>query len=322
MNNIFGYILLILYLIAFIIGFSTIIYSIIYYIIERITWLKYYIIFLSVFGFLLLIRAVKLISFLAVPSFFSNEIFNTLYIFILSVSMSLMLYFIPAFLYRFLGLKWEVKENVEYLILSVIFFVLSILGILLHFNFYIIANRIFYLSILYLFILGFINYKNLKDSTIKFIVKILGLITIFIYPILVYQLIILNKNTFDIGSIDITLILFYIWWNLVMLGYLLWYFISIIKNKNMFVNKELIKSNSSNIKEKEIINKPQLKKEEEINLTKREKEILFYLLSGKTNKEVSIILKISLNTVNNHVANIYDKSGVKNRVELVNKFSK
>ena len=322
MNNIFGYILLILYLIAFIIGFSTIIYSIIYYIIERITWLKYYIIFLSVFGFLLLIRAVKLISFLAVPSFFSNEIFNTLYIFILSVSMSLMLYFIPAFLYRFLGLKWAVKENIGYLILSVIFFVLSILGILLHFNFYIIANRIFYLSILYLFILGFINYKNLKDGTIKFIVKILGLITIFIYPILVYQLIILNKNTFDIGSIDITLILFYIWWNLVMLGYLLWYFISIIKNKNMFVNKELIKSNSSNIKEKEIINKPQLKKEEEINLTKREKEILFYLLSGKTNKEVSIILKISLNTVNNHVANIYDKSGVKNRVELVNKFSK
>ena len=322
MNNIFGYILLILYLIAFIIGFSTIIYSIIYYIIERITWLKYYIIFLSVFGFLLLIRAVKLISFLAVPSFFSNEIFNTLYLFILSVSMSLMLYFIPAFLYRFLGLKWAVKENVEYLILSVIFFVLSILGILLHFNFYIIANRIFYLSILYLFILGFINYKNLKDSTIKFIVKILGLITIFIYPILVYQLIILNKNTFDIGSIDITLILFYIWWNLVMLGYLLWYFISIIKNKNMFVNKELTKSNSSNIKEKEVINKPQLKKEEEINLTKREKEILFYLLSGKTNKEVSIILKISLNTVNNHVANIYDKSGVKNRVELVNKFSK
>ena len=322
MNNIFGYILLILYLIAFIIGFSTIIYSIIYYIIERITWLKYYIIFLSVFGFLLLIRAVKLISFLAVPSFLSNEIFNTLYLFILSVSMSLMLYFIPAFLYRFLGLKWAVKENIGYLILSVIFFVLSILGILLHFNFYIIANRIFYLSILYLFILGFINYKNLKDSTIKFIVKILGLITIFIYPILVYQLIILNKNTFDIGSIDITLILFYIWWNLVMLGYLLWYFISIIKNKNMFVNKELTKSNSSNIKEKEIINKPQLKKEEEINLTKREKEILFYLLSGKTNKEVSIILKISLNTVNNHVANIYDKSGVKNRVELVNKFSK
>lgn len=324
MNNILEYILLILYLIAFIIGFTTIIYSIVYYIIERITWLKYYIIFLSAFGFLLFIRAIKLLSFLAVPSFLSNEIFNTLYFFALSISMSLILYFIPAFLYRFLELKWTAKENIEYLILSVIFFILSILGILLNFNFYIMANIIFYLSILFLFILGFINYKNLKDNTIKFIVKILGLITILIYPILVYQLIILNKNTLDIGSIDITLILFYIWWNLVMLGYLLWYFISIIKNRNNFINKDLVNNSlkSNEIKENINKNKSSVRKEEESILTKREKEILSYLLSGKTNKEVSIILKISLNTVNNHVANIYYKSGVKNRVELVNKFSK
>ena len=323
MNNIFNYILLILYLIAFIIGFSTIFYSAIYYIIERITWLKYYIVFLFLFGFLLLIRAIKLLSFLAIPLFLSNSIFNILYYFTLSVSMSLILYFIPAFLYRFLNLKWKVKENVLYLILSVIFFVLSILGIILNFNFYIVANIIFYLLILYLLILGFINYKNIKDKMMKLIVKILGLITISIYPIMVYQLITINKNSLDIGSIDITLVLFYIWWNLVMLGFLLWYFINIIKNKNMFVNESL-NNNSNDSKNIENENN-EIKKElkgEIINLTKREKQILSYLLSGKTNKEVALILDISLNTVNNHVANIYDKSGVKNRVELVNKFSK
>ena len=108
---------------------------------------------------------------------------------------------------------------------------------------------------------------------------------------------------------DITLILFYIWWNLVMLGYLSWYFINIVKNKNIFT--ETVVNND----EREKI-------EDNIVLTKREKEILSYLLDGKTNKEVSLILDISLNTVNNHVANIYEKSGVKNRVELVNKFSK
>lgn len=323
MNNIFNYILLILYLIAFIIGFSTIFYSVIYYIIERITWLKYYIVFLFLFGFLLLIRAIKLLSFLAIPLFLSNSIFNILYYFTLSVSMSLILYFIPAFLYRFLNLKWKVKENVLYLILSVIFFVLSILGIILNFNFYIVANIIFYLLILYLLILGFINYKNIKDKMMKLIVKILGLITISIYPIMVYQLITINKNSLDIGSIDITLVLFYIWWNLVMLGFLLWYFINIIKNKNMFVNESLNNNSndSKNIENENNAIKKELK-EEIINLTKREKQILSYLLSGKTNKEVALILDISLNTVNNHVANIYDKSGVKNRVELVNKFSK
>lgn len=323
MNNIFNYTLLILYLIAFIIGFSTIFYSIIYYIIERITWLKYYIVFLFLFGFLLLIRAIKLLSFLAIPLFLSNSIFNILYYFTLSVSMSLILYFIPAFLYRFLNLKWKVKENVLYLILSVIFFVLSILGIILNFNFYIVSNIIFYLLILYLLILGFINYKNIKDKMMKLIVKILGLITIYIYPIMVYQLITINKNSLDIGSIDITLVLFYIWWNLIMLGFLLWYFINIIKNKNMFVNESL-NNNSNDLKNIENENNAIKKelKEEIINLTKREKQILSYLLSGKTNKEVALILDISLNTVNNHVANIYDKSGVKNRVELVNKFSK
>ena len=323
MNNIFNYTLLILYLIAFIIGFSTIFYSAIYYIIERITWLKYYIVFLFLFGFLLLIRAIKLLSFLAIPLFLSNSIFNILYYFTLSVSMSLILYFIPAFLYRFLNLKWKVKENVLYLVLSVIFFVFSILGIILNFNFYIVANIIFYLLILYLLILGFINYKNIKDKMMKLIVKILGLITISIYPIMVYQLITINKNSLDIGSIDITLVLFYIWWNLVMLGFLLWYFINIIKNKNMFVNESL-NNNSNDLKNIENENNAIKKelKEEIINLTKREKQILSYLLSGKTNKEVALILDISLNTVNNHVANIYDKSGVKNRVELVNKFSK
>ena len=323
MNNIFNYTLLILYLISFIIGFSTIFYSVIYYIIERITWLKYYIVFLFLFGFLLLIRAIKLLSFLAIPLFLSNSIFNILYYFTLSVSMSLILYFIPAFLYRFLNLKWKVKENVLYLILSVIFFVLSILGIILNFNFYIVANIIFYLLILYLLILGFINYKNIKDKMMKLIVKILGLITIYIYPIMVYQLITINKNSLDIGSIDITLVLFYIWWNLVMLGFLLWYFINIIKNKNMFVNESL-NNNSNDLKNIENENNEIKKelKEEIINLTKREKQILSYLLSGKTNKEVALILDISLNTVNNHVANIYDKSGVKNRVELVNKFAK
>lgn len=97
MNYVLGYILLIAYLFSFIIGFSSILFSIIYYIIERVAWLKYYIVFLFTFSLLLMIRAVKILSFLTVPYFMSNNIFNTLYFFSFSVAMSLMLYFIPAF---------------------------------------------------------------------------------------------------------------------------------------------------------------------------------------------------------------------------------
>lgn len=319
MNYVFNYLLLIFYLLSFVIGFSTIFYSIVYYIIERVLWLKYYIIFLFTFGILIFIRTIRLITLLTLPSFTSNNIFNMLYFFILTLAMALMLYFISAFLYRFLKIKWSIKTNLSYLILSVFYFVLSIIGILTSFNIYILSSMIFYISIFYLLVVGFLNYKNIEDKTIKFIVKVLGIITILIYPVLIYQLIIYRKDFMNINSIDVTLMLFYTWWNLVMLGYLLWYFISMIKSNNNRISDSLCEKNDesdNNIKLEEKI------EVNDFNLTKREKQILSYLLLGKTNKEISLIFDISLNTVNNHVANIYYKSGVKNRVELVNKFSK
>lgn len=319
MNYVFNYLLLIFYLLSFVIGFSTIFYSIVYYIIERVLWLKYYIIFLFTFGILIFIRTIRLITLLTLPSFTSNNIFNMLYFFILTLAIALMLYFIPAFLYRFLKIKWSIKTNLSYLILSVFYFVLSIIGILTSFNIYILSSMIFYISIFYLLVVGFLNYKNIEDKTIKFIVKVLGIITILIYPVLIYQLIIYRKDFMNINSIDVTLMLFYTWWNLVMLCYLLWYFISMIKSNNNRISDSLCEKNDesdNNIKLEEKI------EVNDFNLTKREKQILSYLLSGKTNKEISLIFDISLNTVNNHVANIYYKSGVKNRVELVNKFSK
>ena len=320
MNYIFNYLLFIFYLLSFVIGFSTIFYSIVYYIIERVLWLKYYIVFLFTFGILIFIRTIRLITLLTLPSFTYNNIFNMLYFFILTLAMALMLYFIPAFLYRFLKIKWSLKTNISYLILSIFYFILSIIGILTVFNIYLLSSMIFYISIFYLLVIGFLNYKNIEDKTIKFIVKVLGIITILIYPVLIYQLIIYRKDFMNINSIDITLMLFYTWWNLVMLGYFLWYFMSMIKSNNSRISDSLYSKNNeesdSNIKLEDKL------EDNDFNLTKREKQILSYLLSGKTNKEISLIFDISLNTVNNHVANIYYKSGVKNRVELVNKFSK
>ena len=48
-------------------------------------------------------------------------------------------------------------------------------------------------------------------------------------------------------------------------------------------------------------------------LTKREKEICYYLKKGYTYKKIAETLFISINTVNKHVKNIYQKTGVNNR---------
>ncbi len=54
------------------------------------------------------------------------------------------------------------------------------------------------------------------------------------------------------------------------------------------------------------------------NISSREREIIDLLLKGKSNKEIEDKLFISINTVRNHIYNIYRKLGIRNRVELVN----
>jgi DNA-binding NarL/FixJ family response regulator len=54
-----------------------------------------------------------------------------------------------------------------------------------------------------------------------------------------------------------------------------------------------------------------------LNLTAREAEIVSWVLQGKTNPEMSIILGIQLTTVKKHLESIFTKLGVENRTALV-----
>ena len=54
----------------------------------------------------------------------------------------------------------------------------------------------------------------------------------------------------------------------------------------------------------------------DFSITKREQEIIIELLNGKSNKELAETLFVSEKTIETHLANIYRKIGVKNRLEL------
>jgi DNA-binding CsgD family transcriptional regulator/transcriptional regulator with GAF, ATPase, and Fis domain len=53
------------------------------------------------------------------------------------------------------------------------------------------------------------------------------------------------------------------------------------------------------------------------SLSKREREVLYLIISGKNNKEIGQELFISEHTVKNHVTNIYQKLGVTDRVQAI-----
>ncbi len=57
---------------------------------------------------------------------------------------------------------------------------------------------------------------------------------------------------------------------------------------------------------------------EDYKISKREEEVIQQLCAGRTNKEISQALFISLQTVKDHIYRIYQKTDVKNRVQLIN----
>lgn len=57
---------------------------------------------------------------------------------------------------------------------------------------------------------------------------------------------------------------------------------------------------------------------ENFKVTDREYAVIKLVCDGLTNKEIASELNISVNTVNNHVANIFEKVGARSRVDLLN----
>jgi DNA-binding CsgD family transcriptional regulator len=53
------------------------------------------------------------------------------------------------------------------------------------------------------------------------------------------------------------------------------------------------------------------------SLSDREMQIIELVAAGLTNEKIADDLEISKRTVDNHISNILDKTGAKNRVELV-----
>ena len=59
-----------------------------------------------------------------------------------------------------------------------------------------------------------------------------------------------------------------------------------------------------------------------MDLTRKEKKVLEEILVGRSNREISDLHFVSINTTKTHVSNILRKEKVKNRIELITKYLK
>jgi DNA-binding CsgD family transcriptional regulator len=52
-------------------------------------------------------------------------------------------------------------------------------------------------------------------------------------------------------------------------------------------------------------------------LTPREREVLFWVARGKSNREIAAVLYLAPGTIRKHLDNVYDKLGVSNRAGAI-----
>ncbi len=283
------------YIISFAVGFATIIFAVLFYLKERSEWVKYYLFLLISFTVLLIIYTFQLYN---VINFKVSS--TVLYIFIY-INLGVMVYMIPFVISKIVSFHWAKIHNSIFIPLLAAYIVMLILSFSLKNNivFYSIMNAIFYGSLIYSLIIAIIRLNRIKERHFKTITGIFILLSCIFIPFFFMDTYLAKffaerDKTFAYRAGALPL--YYFWWNVTVLGYLLGYFYRIRTKHVDTLSDGFIK---------------------EFHITGREQEVIALIMKGQTNKDIGAKLNISPNTVNNHIANIFEKTGYRSRFELI-----
>lgn len=92
-----------------------------------------------------------------------------------------------------------------------------------------------------------------------------------------------------------------------------------IELQNYLLTIDELKNQSKKNKDKSNTNL--IQKIDQLDLSKREKEVLEYISKGFSNAEIATKMFVSANTVKTHISHIYSKLDVKNRIQAIKKIT-
>lgn len=150
------------------------------------------------------------------------------------------------------------------------------------------------LAVLYCVILLLHEWKSIKEKSVKTACFTLIVISFSMLPVVVLAMVFIKMRAMSIPVICLA----YTIADLVFLFTAL----SHQEKKNKLEQKEVTFDDVSAL----------------YHITEREFEVVSLIKKGLTNKEIAAELCISVNTVNNHIANIFDKTKVGSRIDLLN----
>lgn len=259
------------------------------------TWAKLLVAFLSVLIGMMMLLATEHFS-TSVLRWAGQEsisrILSIVFDSIISVAVGFLLMFIPYFINLIIArpirgrIYWPVVVTValSYISLAVLRMVFDYEKLSLFQAIIVLANLLFCMISLW------VNIRKIQSKQVRNIVLAANIVCLSLLPVFFLTQFFPSFQTASYG-------LYFIAFSIVLIVYFYGYFATELKREK----KELKLSDLA-----------------EFHISEREFSVILLVSQGLTNKEIGENLDISVNTVNNHVANIFAKTGVRSRIDLLN----
>ena len=264
-------------------------------ILHKTAWGGKYIVFQScLIGIMSLYMASKLSLFFMPENLYG--VFNFIFQTAMMASMSFVIVFLPFFLSWVIAKPWRKLETLWFTPPAMAYFGLGLASLILHsetFGFWVRTTQtlIFLGMYVYCIVTLWVNLKNIEDHSSRGVALSINIVSLALIPLSVLSLYVdwIADFSYPIYVLAFSIIIMV--YNYIRFG---------LDRQAAEHKTELDLDSLSRYK-----------------ISEREFEVIRLICEGCTNKEIAAQLGISVNTVNNHVANIFSKMEVRSRIDLL-----
>ncbi len=263
--------------------------------IHKTAWTGKYIVFQScLIGTLLVFLGSKLSLIFMPENIYAvfRFIFNT----VTFASLSFVIVFLPYFLSWVIAKPWRHVQMMRFIPLALAYFGLGLASLIVDnatFDFWVKFGQtiIFLLMYVYCIVTLWVNLKNIEDKSSRSVALSINIVSLALIPLSILSLFFKTVSDFSYA-------IYILAFSIIILVY---HYIRFGEDK----------------KEEETRPVLSLESLAKYRISEREFTVIQLICEGLTNKEIAQELSISVNTVNNHVANIFSKMEVRSRIDLL-----
>ena len=265
------------------------------HILHKTAWSGRYIVFQScLIGTMVVFLASKLSLFFMPENLYG--VFNFIYSTTVILCMAFVIVFLPYFLSWVIAKPWRRIQILRFYPLAMAYFGIGLAALIVdNATFdrwaFIIQTLMFLSMYIYCIVTLWVNLKNIEDRSSRGVALAINIVSLSLIPLSILSVFFRSVSDFSYPVYVLAFSIIIMVYNYIRFG--------LDRQKEQ--------------------NKPELSFESlsRYRISEREFTVVQLICEGLTNKEIAQELSISVNTVNNHVANIFSKMEVRSRIDLL-----